>query len=203
MLAEKGAGAQHDVGDGEDSSGATLSISGTADVFLRNDECVAPTTTHDHRDVTGATGGSVYGVPWTDDFGAYLRLYTLAYNANGGSGTVPPDEQHVGTDCAVSDGAGLSRSGYKLIGWNTAANGSGAYYAVGSAFTFNDDATLYAQWLGTPTLSSAVSAGYNSVRVTWKPVPGATKYELHRTTWRGARRCTAAFLRWCTPNRRN
>jgi len=52
-------------------------------------------------------------------------------------------------------------------------------------YTFNNNATMYAQWLGTPTISSAVSAGYNSVKVTWSSVSGRTGYKLYRATSSG------------------
>lgn len=70
----------HDIGNTNPAfySGpdTTLSISGEAAVFLRNDRSVAPTTaTHTHQNVTGHTAGEdAYGiaVPWDGDFGAWL-----------------------------------------------------------------------------------------------------------------------------------
>ena len=162
-MATKGPSAVYDIGNGNNGTGGVLNISGTAAVFLRNKQCIPPTTTtHVYKDITGVTGASVYGVPcsWTGDFGAYLRLYTLSYDANGGSGTVPGSvTQHIGTTCPVSNGSGLSRTGYLLAGWTKAANGSGTAYAAGDTFTFSANATLYAQWLGKPVISSAASAG--------------------------------------------
>ena len=40
----------------------------------------------------------------------------------------------------------FTRTGFVFNGWNTAANGSGTYYADGATVTLLDDLTLYAQW---------------------------------------------------------
>ncbi len=37
-------------------------------------------------------------------------------------------------------------SGRQFIGWNTAEDGSGKFYAPGTVFALDDDLTLYAQW---------------------------------------------------------
>lgn len=40
-----------------------------------------------------------------------------------------------------------TRSGYRLVEWNTAADGSGVTYKRGSNITPIEDMTLYAQWI--------------------------------------------------------
>ena len=40
----------------------------------------------------------------------------------------------------------FTRSGYSFVNWNTAANGSGASYTNGAAYSFAASTTLYAQW---------------------------------------------------------
>jgi hypothetical protein len=178
----------YDIGDGNFGTGGTLAISGNAAVFLRNNSCIEPTAaTHTHVNVTGFTGSSCYGLPisWKGDFGAYLRIYTLSYNANGGSGKIASATQHTGTSCKVSNGSGLTMPGFSLVKWTTAANGGGTSYALGSTFTFNANTTLFAQWkMGIPTLSAA-SAGYNSVKLTWNAIAAVKGYELCRATSSG------------------
>ena len=140
-----------DIGPGQDGAGGTLSISDTAAVFLGTDSCIAPaTTTHTHQTFTEDTN-SAYGLDipsaWTPTFGAYLRLATLSFNANGGSGSVPGSvTQLYNTTANTANGSGLSRAYYTFDGWNTAANGSGTNYAAGSTFTFASNTTLYAKW---------------------------------------------------------
>ena len=72
--------------------------------------------------------------------------YSVAYNANYGTGTVPSSvTQNSGSSVTVASGSGLRRTGYTFSGWNTKADGSGTAYAAGA--TINTGATLYAQWM--------------------------------------------------------
>jgi uncharacterized repeat protein (TIGR02543 family) len=153
-----------DIGAGYSGSGGSLNLSGTAALFLRSDNSVVPvTTTHTHSSYTGHDGSSIYGIPvaWTGSFGTYLRIYTLSYDINSGSGTVTASStQLYNTTATVSNGSGLSRVNYTFAGWNTAANGGGTAYAAGSMFTFSADTVLYAQWTATPfTLSYDLDGG--------------------------------------------
>lgn len=71
--------------------------------------------------------------------------YSVAYNANYGTGTVPSSvTQNSGSSVTVASGSGLRRTGYTFRGWNTKADGSGTAYAAGA--TIKTGATLYAQW---------------------------------------------------------
>lgn len=74
--------------------------------------------------------------------------YSLSYNANGGTGTVPATQNgEEASTLTVADGTGLTREGYTFAGWNTAADGSGTPYAAASTFTIPaSNTTLYAQW---------------------------------------------------------
>ena len=73
-------------------------------------------------------------------------FYTITFNANGGEGGMEPQRFEVGVDTALNTNT-FTREGYKFIGWNTAADGSGATYADGGAILELDgDMTLYAQW---------------------------------------------------------
>lgn len=71
--------------------------------------------------------------------------YSVAYNANYGTGTVPASvTQNSGSSVTVASGNGLRRTGYTFNGWNTKADGRGTGYAAGA--TIKTGATLYAQW---------------------------------------------------------
>ena len=144
-----------DVGTGQKvtdtSRHGTLEISGTVALFLKNNNCVAVTTsTHARQTFTNHIANRAdYGIPvhWSGNFGAYLRLHTLSYDRNNGNGTAPAQvTQHIDTKASVGSGA-LSRTGYIFSGWNTAADGGGTNYAAGSTFAFYDNATLYAVWI--------------------------------------------------------
>lgn len=85
--------------------------------------------------------------------------YTVTYNANSGqvgayaqvgvvTGTVPsPVTQASGTTVTVAAQGSMTRQGFVLSSWNTAANGSGTSYTPGSGtFTLSASVTLYALW---------------------------------------------------------
>ena len=84
---------------------------------------------------------------YTAQYSASARVfYTITFNANGGEGSMEPQRFEVGVDIALNTNA-FTREGYKFIGWNTAADGSGATYAdEGAILELTGDMTLYAQW---------------------------------------------------------
>ena len=84
---------------------------------------------------------------YTAQYSATARVfYTITFNANGGEGNMEPQRFEVGVDTALNTNA-FTRENYKFIGWNTAADGSGATYAdEGAILELTGDMTLYAQW---------------------------------------------------------
>ena len=96
--------------------------------------------------------------------------YTVAYNNNGGSGTIVSGVKWYGENLALSDGTGFTRNNYDLVGWNTAANGSGTHYALGGTYTVNAAVTLYAEWVlsavtGYARVSGSIRTGIFYARV--------------------------------------
>ena len=74
-----------------------------------------------------------------------VDCFFMAYNANGGTGTVPSGASaSSGNSVTVASGDQLRRDGYTFGGWNTETDGTGTAYAAGSSVTTG--ATLYAQW---------------------------------------------------------
>ena len=84
---------------------------------------------------------------YTAQYSATARVfYTITFNANGGEGSMEPQRFEVGVDTALNTNA-FTRENYKFIGWNTAADGTGATYAdAGAILELSGDMTLYAQW---------------------------------------------------------
>jgi len=84
---------------------------------------------------------------YTAQYSASARVfYTITFNANGGEGSMEPQRFEVGVDTALNTNA-FTRENYKFIGWNTAADGSGATYAdEGAILELTGDMTLYAKW---------------------------------------------------------
>ena len=75
-------------------------------------------------------------------------IATLHFDANGGSGemtaiSVWSDDSSTSFTLPSNS---FVRDGYKFIGWNTKADGSGISYAPNERVNFSSDITLYAQW---------------------------------------------------------
>ena len=73
---------------------------------------------------------------------------TIQFDANGGSGemtaiSVWSDDSSTSFTLPSNS---FVRDGYKFIGWNTKADGSGISYAPNERVNFSGDITLYAQW---------------------------------------------------------
>ena len=78
-------------------------------------------------------------------YAVWKQTFTVAYNANGGSGAPASQTKLDGTNLTLST-VTPSRTGYSFAGWNTAANGSGTNYAAGGTYSSNAAVTLYAKW---------------------------------------------------------
>ncbi|TVR46100.1 MAG: hypothetical protein EA402_03140 [Planctomycetota bacterium] len=93
-----------------------------------------------------------------------VTTYTVTYNANGAtSGSAPVDQTKIfGIALSLAGNSGnLQRTGYTLVGWNTAADGSGEELAFSAIYTDNEDLELYAHWVA------------NTYQVTFDPQGGS------------------------------
>lgn len=81
--------------------------------------------------------------------------YTLSYDANGGTGSMPTHEFASGTTVYAGQNAGFTPPTGKIFKcWNTQANGEGTSYSEGASFTLSANTTLYAQWITASTSGS-------------------------------------------------
>lgn len=94
------------------------------------------------------------------DVGYYYK-YTVAYNANGGTGA--PASQTKVTDVNLTlSGTKPTRTGYTFQGWATSASATKASYSAGGSYTANSAVTLYAVWkINTYTISYNGNGGSN------------------------------------------
>ena len=80
---------------------------------------------------------------WRDPY------FTVSFDANGGTGSMDPQEIDLGVTTALSPCA-YRRTGHSLTGWNTEADGTGTAYAPGAEVSdlaaAGETVTLYAQW---------------------------------------------------------
>lgn len=95
-------------------------------------------------------GNDVYGWVWwgssltitTDVSGAVA--YTVAYDANGGSGAPSAQTKYHDTDLVLSKTV-PTKKGHSFQGWATSAAGQ-VVYKAGDTYSNNEDVTLYAVW---------------------------------------------------------
>ena len=76
-----------------------------------------------------------------------IPTFTISFNGNGSDGgTMSPLNVTCADDVTLTVNA-FTRTAYIFTGWNTAADGSGTFYANGSTVSnVTADITLYAQW---------------------------------------------------------
>jgi len=93
-----------------------------------------------------------------------ILQYTVMFNANGATGTVPPT-QTVNVDSAITipAGTGLSKAGHAFGGWSAGDFSAEDTYDPGASYTVSGDTTLIAKWDPLPYTVSFNSAGGNAV----------------------------------------
>ena len=71
-------------------------------------------------------------------------IYTITYDANGGSGSTDPQEANIGTNITLkARNTFIAPSGKHFSGWK---DENGTLYKSGSTYKENKSITLYAQW---------------------------------------------------------
>ena len=94
-------------------------------------------------EISIVTGNATYKATYT---ATELVKHTVTFNANGGEGSMEPQVFIQGRDTKLTANT-FTRENYKFTGWNTAEDGSGAYYEdEGAIINLTEDLTLYAQW---------------------------------------------------------
>ncbi|MDR0302062.1 MAG: InlB B-repeat-containing protein, partial [Treponema sp.] len=80
-------------------------------------------------------------------YAKWIPLYTVSFNINGGTGTVPASQTvKDGSSITLPGGDGLSKEWYLFNNWNTSADGTGTAYAAGASYTVTADIVLYTMW---------------------------------------------------------
>ena len=88
--------------------------------------------------------------------GGTTQTFTVTFNANGGTGTVPGSQTvNAGSSVTIPSGDSLTKEGFSFGGWNTKADGTEINYPAGTSLIVTGNITLYAKWDGegiiTPT----------------------------------------------------
>ena len=100
---------------------------------------------------------------------ADVKMYTVTFDANGGTGTMEPQAVLGGTATALNTNT-FTRDNYTFSGWSTNQNGGGTTYTDGQSATFSADTTLYAQWKKSGGSGDTTPGGSSGTPVT----PGKT-----------------------------
>ena len=138
--------------------------------YLRDDYYFASWNTL--KDGTGksyADGATIPASDMTGPFTLYAQWkssnITVSFNANGGEGTMEPQEGKVGVDLGLNANT-FTREEYVFTGWNTAADGSGKAYADGALIPgadITDSFVLYAQWKKAVTVTFNANGGIGTM----------------------------------------
>ena len=102
---------------------------------------------------------------------ADVKMYTVTFDANGGTGTMEPQAVLGGTATALNTNT-FTRDNYTFSGWSTNQNGGGTTYTDGQSATFSADTTLYAQWNksgGSGSITPGGSSGTSGKTTPAKP----------------------------------
>ena len=71
--------------------------------------------------------------------------FVLSYDENGGTGTMP-DQEQTGANVTVVANGFTAPAGYAFLKWNTEMNGGGTDHAASDVISLTEDLTLYAIW---------------------------------------------------------
>ena len=102
--------------------------------------------------------------------------YKVYYNANDGIGTVIDNNTyHYNDSVIISSESGISRSNYRFMSWNTAADGSGSDFIPGNTGTMPaSDVTLYAKWARVYSVIYDANGGHGTTIDSNTYLPGET-----------------------------
>ena len=127
----------------------TMTQSTGSSITIKSNTFTAPSgkTFKEWRTASNGTG-TLYTANTTATFTAdttlfaiWQNVYTVSYNANGGSGTMA---SHTGLSVTIKSNTFTAPSGKAFKEWNTNSSGTGTKYTAGTSVSQN--LTLYAIW---------------------------------------------------------
>lgn len=143
-------------GNGKDAGTSPANTTGNGSVTLATNSGDLERSGYTFKGWNTAADGSGthYNVNGSYNLVASVTLYAeweltpqVIYNPNGATDGTTPDSVDQGSPVVIDENTGmLSRAGFKFIGWNTKADGSGISFAPGETPTLPVGTVLYAQW---------------------------------------------------------
>ena len=120
-----------------------------------------------------------------------LASYTVAYNANGGTGAPASQTKWYGETLTLSNTT-PTRTNYTFAGWAT-SNGGAVAYQAGGSYTSNSAVTLYAVWtVNAPTTAPTIGTNtrnsdtQNTIAWTWSGTDVIDGFIIERSANGGA-----------------
>jgi uncharacterized repeat protein (TIGR02543 family) len=135
-------------------------MSEAATVVYFNDEMIV-------SNLTNTPGGAV------TLYAVWGQIYTVVYNANGGTGTMANSQLAYGEDQNLRENT-FTRTGYTFTGWATSAAGTVVYtdgQKVNNLTTAGGTITLYAKW-EIPAFTENFESGSGTSLAGWTFVNG-------------------------------
>lgn len=107
--------------------------------------------------------------------------WTVTYNLNGGTGSIPSQTKQYGENLKLSTTV-PKRAGYQFSGWSTTSNAASADYKPGDSYTTNLPLTLYAVWKQLPlsnttTIESTTIYSGSPLKINASATGGAVPYK--------------------------
>jgi hypothetical protein len=100
-------------------------------------------------------------------FEQLTAFYRVIYNGNGNTSGVAPVDKRLykkGEEVILKDSGDLAKEGAGFHGWNTKAEGRGAFYKAGAVITMDTvNVTLYAKWDGDEYLLTLTTSGNGKI----------------------------------------
>jgi uncharacterized repeat protein (TIGR02543 family) len=177
---------------GTGTMGTSAIVAGTAKIITAN-----AYTRSNHIFAGWSTVTGVQTVVYTDQqsitlyanttlYAQWTPVYSITYNANTGTGTVPSGATVIaGNSYTLASNTGnLVKGSIAFAGWNTKADGTGATYLAATSFTPTVATTLYAMYLSACTPTSTTANGYVVLTFTgagnclWTTPAGVTSIDL-------------------------
>lgn len=124
----------------------------------------------------GDAGASYTPTSDTTLYARWVELYTINYNANGGSVSVSTVDIDAGSSTTLPT---PTRANYKFLGWYTTASGETKVGDAGASYTPSADITLYAHWQGYTVTYNANNGSCDTSSQTYEgtalKLPSATR----------------------------
>ena len=122
----------------EDNKDGEVAINVSPAMLLNGDNSYTATA--------GAAKGDTFIYTGSGTAGKWVKVVTVTFDANGGSGTMDAQSVGGGVATAIKANAFTAPANYTFAGWNTKADGTGTAYAGGASINVTANTTLYAQW---------------------------------------------------------